>query len=92
MTTKERKQQADEADDRERQRLCAAIGRHVVVALGQPDDFLQVQVRGLWGGHYRVNVLVGANAASARVAHSFFLTADGGGNVLTSTPALARLY
>ena len=32
---------------------------HVLRALGRPADFQAVQVRPLWAGHYRVNVLVG---------------------------------
>jgi hypothetical protein len=43
-------------------------------------------------GRYRVNVFVGADAASARVAHSFFVEADGNGKILSSSPAVARLY
>jgi hypothetical protein len=72
--------------------LHARIGVHVLRALGQPAQFQTVQVRPLWDGHYRVNVLVGGNAASATVAHSYFLQADGDGNIVATTPALARRY
>jgi hypothetical protein len=72
--------------------LHARIGVHVLRALGQPAQFQTVQVRPLWDGHYRVNVLVGGNAASATVAHSYFLRADGEGNIVATTPALARRY
>ena len=41
---------------------------------------------------YRVNVLVGKDAGSARIASSFFLTADGEGNILASSPKIVRLY
>lgn len=68
------------------------IGANVLRELGQPADFQSVQVRPLWAGHYRVNVLVGGTAAMATVAHSYFLQADGEGNVVTATPALARRY
>ena len=61
-------------------------------ALGEPGDLLRVQVRPLWEGNYRVNVFVGVNAASARVANSYFVVADGDGNVLESTPEVRRLY
>jgi hypothetical protein len=37
-------------------------------------------------------VVVGPDAVSARIAHSYFLVADGAGNVLASTPRLTRLY
>ena len=33
-----------------------------------------------------------ALAASATVAHSYFLQADGDGNIVATTPALARRY
>jgi hypothetical protein len=72
--------------------LHARIGVQVLRALGQPAEFQGVQVRPLWGGHYRVNVLVGGNAFSATVAHSYFLEADGAGNIVTAVPALARRY
>jgi hypothetical protein len=72
--------------------LRARIGVQVLRGLGEPDRFQAVQVRPLWAGHYRVNVLVGADTASATVAHSFFLEADGDGNVVASTPALTRRY
>jgi hypothetical protein len=51
---------------------------------------LEVQVRPLWNEHYRVNVLVGANAACARIAHSYFVVADSDGKVLRMTPAVNR--
>ena len=72
--------------------LSGLIGGRVLGLLGEPAGLHRVQVRALWEGHYRVNVLVGGNAASATVAHSYFLEADGEGNVVTATPALARRY
>ena len=75
-----------------RETLNALIGEQVLHALGEPSDLLRVQVRPLWEDTYRVNVLVGVNAASARVAHSYFVVADGDANVLESTPEVRRLY
>jgi hypothetical protein len=72
--------------------LRARIGATVLRELGQPADFQGVQVRPLWAAHYRVNVLVGGNSASVTVAHSYFLEADGEGNVVAATPPLARRY
>ena len=46
----------------------------------------------LWDDHYRVNVLVGPDAATAAVAHSFFVVVDGAGAVVRSTPAITRRY
>lgn len=76
----------------EREKLGALIGSRVLRELGEPDELLQVQVRQVWGAHYRVNVLTGLNSGSARVAHSYFIVADGDGNILESTPALRKNY
>jgi hypothetical protein len=73
----------------ERQLVSAAIARHVTGALRQPVDFLGVQVRRLWREHYRVNVLAGPDAASARIVASYFLVTDGAGKITASTPEIA---
>jgi len=39
-----------------------------------------------------VNLVVGGSAAAATVDHSYFLQANGDGNVVTATPALTRRY
>ena len=70
----------------------AAIGAHVLHALGRPGGLQRVEVRRLWEGHYRVNVFVGAGAGAARIAHSYFLVADGAGRVTASTPKITRRY
>jgi hypothetical protein len=75
-----------------RDALNALIGRHVIHSLGSPDNILKVKVHPLGNDHYRVNVLVGKDIASARIGNSFFLTADGDGNIVTSSPKIARLY
>jgi hypothetical protein len=66
--------------------------RQQMSTLGQPADLHGAQVRLLWKDHYRVNVLVGADAVSAKVAHSYFLVADGDGNIIASTPKITREY
>jgi hypothetical protein len=76
----------------ERERLNAALGKRVMDTLGHPGDLHAVQVRWLWDDHYRVNVFVGADAACAKVANSYFLVVDDGGNIITSTPAIRRQY
>ncbi len=76
----------------QREGLPDVIGQHVLRAVGRPGDWHRVQVRQLWEGRYRVNILVGPDAASARVAHSYFLTADGEGAILACTPAITRQY
>jgi hypothetical protein len=51
-----------------------------------------VAVRPLWAKHYRVNVLVGPDPASVRIAHSYFVEAREDGTILSTTPPIARLY
>jgi hypothetical protein len=75
-----------------REQRHALIGKHVIQTLGQPRDFFQVQVRYVGPDRFRVNVLVGADAASVKIAHSYFLVADRDGNIITSTPALLKEY
>ncbi|OAI47133.1 hypothetical protein AYO44_10175 [Planctomycetaceae bacterium SCGC AG-212-F19] len=81
-----------EQREREHQERLAVIGTHIMRALGKPDDLHRVQVRHLWGDHYRVNVFVGGDAATAKIAHSYFLVADSGGAISASTPAITRQY
>ena len=68
------------------------IVRDVLSRLGRPDNFHKVQVKPVAGSKYRVNVYVRADAASYRVAHSYFLEADDQGKVLASSPAISRVY
>lgn len=75
-----------------RDALNALIGRHVVRSLGSPVDLLKVQVRPVGSDRYRVNVFVGRDATSSRIADSFFLTADREGNIVNSSPEIVRLY
>jgi hypothetical protein len=92
MTASEEREQEKEEKRRQRERLSALIGKWVLFALGRPDHLQGVQVRPLWEDYYRVNVLVGSDAASARVAHSYFLVIGDDGNVVESTPEITRLY
>ena len=72
--------------------LEAVVGDNVLSALGRPTGPHRVQARRVWDNNYRVNVLVGQDAASFTVAHSFFLSADGDGNILTCCPPIVRAY
>ena len=72
--------------------LSVLIARQVVHSLGAPSDMLKVKVHPLGNDRYRVNVLVGKDITSARIADSFFLTADGEGKILNSSPKIVRLY
>jgi hypothetical protein len=78
--------------EEQKQQMNAKIGGQVMSTLGQPSGLHGTQVRLLWKDHYRVNVLVGLDAVSAKVAHSYFLVADSDGNVITSTPKIKREY
>jgi hypothetical protein len=71
-------------------KLDSHIADQLVHQLGRPAQLHRVQVRRLWQDYYRVNVLVGADAASAMVAHSYFLKVDGDGNIIESTPKIER--
>jgi hypothetical protein len=76
----------------DRERLKTAVGKRVMDTLGQPGDLHKVQVRWLWEDHYRLNVFVGPDAASAKVANSYFLVTDDEGNIIASTPTIRRQY
>jgi hypothetical protein len=92
MPTEQQSKKPADQEKQERQRLDAVIGKHVLHALGQPGNLHRVQVRRLWNEHYRVNVLVGVDAASARVANSYFLVTDGDGAIVAATPRITRQY
>ena len=89
----QKQETADQVQEKQaHQQRKVVIGQHVMHTLGQPGDLYAVQVRHLWEYHYRVNVFVGVDAASAKVAHSYFLVADSDGSILDSTPKIMRQY
>jgi hypothetical protein len=90
VTTRQTERESPERQERER--LNALIGAEVIRALGKPDDLRAVMVRRLWGNCYRVNVFTGADVVSGTIAHSYFLTTDGGEAVLTSSPVIVKRY
>jgi hypothetical protein len=92
MSTIQPSDRDKELDRHQRDSLNDLIGKHVVRSLGSPRDLLKVQVRPLGRDRYRVNVLVGKTAGSARIADSFFLTTDPDGNIVTSSPEIAKIY
>jgi len=83
-----------EADKEKRSasRRLAAIAQSVMDTLGKPIDFLKATVRPVTGDNFRVNVVIGPNAGSARIAESFFVTADADGKVTNSIPAIQKCY
>jgi hypothetical protein len=76
----------------EREALDNLIREQVIEALGKPIDLHNVQIRKVWMNHYRVNVIVGANAGSVRVANSYFVEIDSDGNVTAATPKITKQY
>lgn len=92
MATKTEKQQQAEQHDQDARHLQATIGKQVMQSLGQPNNLQKLEVRHLWKDNYRVNIFVGQDAASLRVAHSYFLLTDGSGKVVASNPKITRQY
>jgi hypothetical protein len=92
MPTTQQREQDRDLDQRKSETLQALVEEQVIHRLGKPVGVRNVQVRRLWENRYRVNVLVGENAASAKIANSYFVKADGNGNILDSNPEMTRLY
>jgi hypothetical protein len=92
MATKQQEKQAADAEKQGRPQVGTLITKNLLRSLGQPANLVRVQVRTLWGDYFRVNVLVGPDQASVKIAHSFFVRADGVGNILSSTPMITKQY
>jgi hypothetical protein len=92
MAAQKRDKQHGEHVDQNLQDQYPLIRSHLMSALGSPGNLQRVQVRRLWENHYRVNVLIGADIASVKVAHSYFVEADDNGTIITSTPEITRQY
>ena len=92
MAIKQQSEPPKERAKQETEQKNAAIGKNVLHILGQPTNLYRLQVQQLWESRYRVNVLLGVDAATVKVAHSYFLVADGDGNILASTPQITRHY
>jgi hypothetical protein len=80
------------ADETGEARPDRALQSSVLAALGRPPGLYQVAVRRLWENRFRVNVLVGPDYTSARIAHSFFVETDASGHIHSSTPRITKLY
>src|SRR4051812_26148677 len=83
---REEEARRDELQAQDRVSLESVVRESVMYDLGEPAGLHRVQVRHLWGRHFRVNVFVGPDAVSSRVAHSYFVEANGGGKLLSSSP------
>jgi hypothetical protein len=92
MPVQQQEETQSHQEKQEAQQRSALIAQGVLRALGQPADLHQVQVRWLWDDQYRVNILVGVDAASCKVAHSYFLVVGRDGSITSSTPAITKLY
>jgi hypothetical protein len=85
-------QPKDQMGRDEREALENLIREQVIHTLGKPNDLRNVQVRKVWDNHYRVNIIVGENAGSVRVANSYLVAIDGDGKVVTTTPKITKQY
>jgi hypothetical protein len=92
MATKQQEQQPADAQKQGRPETNSLIGKNVLHMLGQPGNLIRVQVRTLWGDYCRVNVFAGSDAASTKIAHSFFVHTDAEGNILSSAPTITKQY
>jgi hypothetical protein len=72
--------------------LEAIVRDNVLLNLGEPIGLHSVQVKCVWGDKYRVNVFVGGDVSSLRIAHTYFVQADPNGQILASTPSITRVY
>jgi hypothetical protein len=88
MTTESQEKLHRQEEKQKRKQVKLVISNQIIEALGQPGDLHKVQVRPLWEDHYRINVFVGVDAASLKLAHSYFLVADDDGKIIASTPPL----
>jgi hypothetical protein len=89
--TEQIKQDKD-SEHHKHEALIGHLREQVISNLGQPVNLLQLQVRMLWEKHYRVNVLIGPDVVSGKVANSYFLTTDADGNIVQSIPKISRQY
>jgi len=88
----QKREQNKDIEQHQRETQKALIREQVMHTLGEPVDLHKVQVRRLWEDHYRVNILVGQDAASAKITNSYFLTSDSTGKIITSNPKLTKRY
>jgi hypothetical protein len=71
--------------------LHTLIAEQVILRLGRPTNLLFTKVHKLWEGRYRANVFVGPHVAAPTLLQSYFLTTDADGNILDSSPPIARM-
>jgi len=91
MPTTQQREQDRDLEHHKSETLQALIEEQVIHRLGNPIGLRNVQVRRLWENRYRVNVLVGESAVSAKIANSYFVKADSEGNIVDSDPEMTKL-
>ncbi len=92
MHTKEQSNKHQDIERHKGEVLTNLIEEQVIHTLGTPVNLLKVQARLLWENHYRVNVFVGPDVASAKVSNSYFLSVGSDGNILASEPKITKQY
>jgi hypothetical protein len=92
MAMKEQAEKNRTLERQHRETFHALLREQVIHRLGQPANLLDVRIHVLWGDYYRVNVLIGPDIVSAKVANSYFLSADSDGNIVKSTPKIIKQY
>ena len=90
MATTQQGHQQEEIDRHKRDALDALLTEQVIHILGKPAGLHKVQVRRVGERGYRVNILIGPDAASVKVGQSYFLKVDGDGKIVESTPKITR--
>src|SRR5579871_3694717 len=90
MSTTQKREDSNQLKQDTRDALHSVIAEQVLHSLGKPLVRHRVQVRSLWEDFFRVNILAGEDAASLKVANSYFLKTDRNGMILESRPAITR--
>jgi hypothetical protein len=92
MSLKQKQQPSADHENQVHQQIQQNIHEQVIERLGIPSGLHTIHVRQLWPDRFRVNVYVGTGAVGAKIAHSYFLTTDGEGNILAATPNITKKY
>jgi hypothetical protein len=71
---------------------CELIRQQILSVLGTPKDLQVVQVRELWAGRFRVNIIIGDSPQSSRVVESYYVCVDPESKVLSTVPRLQRRF
>ena len=73
-----------------------SVEEQVLSAIGTIPGYLRTKVCPLFNNNFRVNVFAVTNYADSRIVddirivHSFYISTDKAGNILTSSPKLPR--